>query len=642
MMPGGQDTAVGLLQVLLLSMAVFMFSQLGVWFGTLSGGESLVQPAAGLGFAACLIVGLPRALPAIYIGTALSNAISGASPWQANAGSLAMLAGVLVGSWLFERVFKGDAALGTMMDFFKFALAGCGVAAGVTAVLDTTSRLFSGVIPNVLFAGTLVDSFQGLALGIMVFGTVGLFVFRRQDLRPPTLRGSYELLFYSALLAYCLYILLTDFQLETLGVVLLVAACSLLVLLVSLRFGLRPASLYLATFVLLIPAFTVMFPQRVVLEQFVYKLQRLMNEPGLLALLGTLGCLLLAALRDELVALRVKFDLAMDSADMCVWEWSQTGWNFRTEEWCKKFGMPFSRALSEQAMGDFLHPDDRPGFVESFGKLQEGAATQWEYTYRLRDGSSRWVWVQSRAKPLRKTADDDVAVIAGITRDVTEERNSLQSKIAAVQNEAELKTLRSQLNPHFLFNSLNSVRALIGRDDARARTMVTALSKLLRDLLSTRGDKAHSLKRELEIASTYLEIESIRFGARLAYEIDSDPSADDRLVPGMMIQTLVENAVKHGISQREQGGKILIRVRIAPGDNALHISVLNDGALGGPSGGVGVENTRRRIALATSGQGTLSLIQLPGPKVEATIVLPQASSEGDKDADNLTESTQST
>ncbi len=614
----------GVLSGFMFGLAVLMMSQLGVWFERAAGGGiGPIMPGAGLALAGALILPVSSSIPAIYLGVLLSNFMAGSTLWEANTTAAATLAGTLFGRTVFIRWLAGDSSLGTLKDFVKFAISGC-VVMSVFVVL--TRLAFEGAAGAFPIVSELFDLYQALALGALVFGIFGLFALRRQDLRPQDLRGAYEMLLYSALLAWCLYHLLTNPDLADPPFFALLAGSFLLTLVVSLRFGLRPAALFLVMFVFLIPAFTLMFPQRISLQYPFLQAEARVGHPGIFALLGTLGCMLLGAFRDELVALRVKFNLAMASADMCVWEWSDRGWSCHTDSWCEKFGLLPGCPAPMAAVFNLVHPDDLPGFESSFAEVLAGRAELWTHSYRMRSADGRWIWVQSRAQMLQKTADDDVSVVAGVTRDITEERQAVQARIVAIQNEAELKTLRSQLNPHFLFNSLNSIRALIGRCDEKARTMTTSLSNLLRDLLSLRGDITHPLHKELDIVQTYLGIESIRYGERLAYEIDADPAAGSLLIPGMMIQTLVENAVKHGVSKRDGGGRVSVRVRLTPPDGALQISVLNDGELGGPSGGFGVENTKRRIALATGGRGTLSLIGLPGPKVEATVVIPAPAS----------------
>jgi len=606
-----------------LSFSIFLFAQAGAWFARAStGGFCPIWPASGLALAAALAFGLDRTLPAVYLGTALSNLVGGFSLLFVTAGPLGNVAEILIGWALLVGIVQSEPGFSTIRDFARFVFLGClagplAAALWAVAIQWWSSGLMSPFLLNIMF-----DYWQANALGLLLFGLFFLFVFRRQDFRPPTPAAQYELLFYSGVLAAVLAVLVRARGLSPSLFMPLLTACLLLALVVSWRFGLRTATLFQAMFVFLIPAFVAMSPGPQGSMQLFRQAQSHLGFPVGMAFLASFGCLLLAAFRDELLALQVKFDLAMESADLCVWEWSEAGWSCLTPAWRKKFGLPTDRIIDETDWFKPVHPDDIEAFRESFQQLKCAAGEPWSHTYRMHDASGGWLWVQSQARTLRRTADDGIAVLAGVTRDISEERRAVQTKISAIESEAELKTLRSQLNPHFLFNALNSVRALIGRHDERARTMITSLSNLLRDLLSTRDDRVQSVSKEIEIVKAYLEIESIRFGERLKYKIACDPDVYSRRLPGMLLLTLVENAVKHGLSQMEAGGMIEVRVSRNPEDDSLRASVTNDGALGGPSGGFGLANTRRRISLVAGGQGTLTIVEIPGPRVEAVAIFP--------------------
>jgi two-component system, LytTR family, sensor kinase len=166
-------------------------------------------------------------------------------------------------------------------------------------------------------------------------------------------------------------------------------------------------------------------------------------------------------------------------------------------------------------------------------------------------------------------------------------------QLEASNNEIELKTLRDQLNPHFLFNSLNSIRALIEEDPKIAKSAITTLSNLLRRSLNMGKHPKVTLEEELRLVKEYLELEKIRFEERLAVSIRV--SADHQLlIPPFIIQTLAENAIKHGISNRNEGGELTILVDETL--QALIIHVSNPGKLENEeSEGIGLINTKRRL-----------------------------------------------
>lgn len=188
-----------------------------------------------------------------------------------------------------------------------------------------------------------------------------------------------------------------------------------------------------------------------------------------------------------------------------------------------------------------------------------------------------------------------------------QELNNLS--LEASKNEIELKNLRSQLNPHFLFNSLNSIRALIELDPPKAKEAVTMLSGLLRRSLIMGKENLVRLDEELEMVSNYLELEKIRFEERLSVKWDIDSNLSGFMVPPFILQMLVENAIKHGISNLIEGGEILIETKRI--NDQIIITVMNTGTLGkNPDTGIGIHNTRRRLDLQFKGTVDLELEQV--------------------------------
>lgn len=181
--------------------------------------------------------------------------------------------------------------------------------------------------------------------------------------------------------------------------------------------------------------------------------------------------------------------------------------------------------------------------------------------------------------------------------------------LEASRNEIELKNLLSQLNPHFLFNSLNSIRAMIDTEPKKAKDAVTTLSSLLRKSLLIGKEELVPIAAELELVESYLQLEKIRFEERLTVHWDIDKDLDKRLIPPFCIQTLVENAIKHGISNLLKGGEITVRA--VNEKNVLCIEVRNSGTIVPVTGtGIGIENTRRRLDLQFKGKASLTLSQL--------------------------------
>jgi len=174
-----------------------------------------------------------------------------------------------------------------------------------------------------------------------------------------------------------------------------------------------------------------------------------------------------------------------------------------------------------------------------------------------------------------------------------------------------------------MFNSMNSIRALIDEDPARAKSAITKLSNLLRSTLLAGKKDLLPFDEELEIVRDYLDLEKIRFEERLDYDIEIEPDLQKRPFPPLLLQTLVENAVKHGISNLSAGGEVKILAHAS--DEKMIITVTNSGSYrqGGKrkSTGIGLENSRKRLSIMYSGRAKLKIGNESGI-VKAQIELP--------------------
>lgn len=162
--------------------------------------------------------------------------------------------------------------------------------------------------------------------------------------------------------------------------------------------------------------------------------------------------------------------------------------------------------------------------------------------------------------------------------------------------DAELRALKSQINPHFLFNCLNSISALTTSDPARAREMCVRLSEFLRNTLGLGERDSISWKEEIELARNYLAVERVRFGDRLRVEMEMDAACVECRVPALVLQPLVENAIKHGIATLVEGGVIRLESRVESG--TLEVRVVNEFDPEAPAprrSGLGLRNVRDRL-----------------------------------------------
>lgn len=201
-------------------------------------------------------------------------------------------------------------------------------------------------------------------------------------------------------------------------------------------------------------------------------------------------------------------------------------------------------------------------------------------------------------------------------------------KMEAQAKSARLKALELQLNPHFFFNSLNSIRALIVEDPSRAQAMVTRLAGLLRYALRAGEATTVPLRQEVRMVETYLDLEGVRFEERLRSTLEVNPEVLDRPVPLFLVQTLVENGIKHGLAPRPEGGEIAVTVE-GEGEG-VRIQVRNTGRLHSEeSGGVGLANARQRLQLLFGNAATLALHQSAPDTVTADVYVPPPPPDGD-------------
>lgn len=202
------------------------------------------------------------------------------------------------------------------------------------------------------------------------------------------------------------------------------------------------------------------------------------------------------------------------------------------------------------------------------------------------------------------------------------EAETREQEARALAREAELKALKAQINPHFLFNSLNSISALATVDGARAREMCIKLSDFLRSTLSL-GDKTSiSFKEELALARAYLDVEQVRFGARLRTSFQADPNCNGCIVPPLFLQPLVENAVKHGVAGMVDGGTIEVAACCQNG--WLRVKVENDFDPDAPPAsrhGLGLQNVRSRLRALYENQARLDT-QLTSGRFVVHVELP--------------------
>ena len=190
--------------------------------------------------------------------------------------------------------------------------------------------------------------------------------------------------------------------------------------------------------------------------------------------------------------------------------------------------------------------------------------------------------------------------------------------------QAQLQVLRMQLQPHFLFNTLHGISTLMHRDVEAADAMLTQLSELLRIVMTSDGEQETTLKREMDFLERYVDIQQTRFGERLKVHLDVDPEALDAMVPTLVLQPLVENAIRHAIAPRASGGRVEVAARRENG--TLRLEVRDDGP-GLPDGvaprqGLGLANTRARLEQLYGTEHRVAFSRAPQGGLVVQLTLP--------------------
>jgi signal transduction histidine kinase len=211
---------------------------------------------------------------------------------------------------------------------------------------------------------------------------------------------------------------------------------------------------------------------------------------------------------------------------------------------------------------------------------------------------------------------------------VSQDRALRASQLEARLAQAQLQVLRMQLQPHFLFNTLHTISALMHKDVKRADSMIAALSDLLRMSLRSVGVQEVELREEVDFLQRYLEIMSLRFGDRLTVSLDVDPTVLDARVPTLVLQPLVENALRHGFGEGMRAGEV--RVVAALDADMVRCEVIDNGRgipSGGPREGVGITNTRARLRHLYGDHFSLELLANPGGGARVALAIPYHSLE---------------
>jgi len=286
-------------------------------------------------------------------------------------------------------------------------------------------------------------------------------------------------------------------------------------------------------------------------------------------------------------------------------------------------GTPVTQYYSEERREILLAELQKHGTVKNF-----------EIAFRRKDGTERTGSLYVRAD---KDSEGRITRIQGIGEDITEQKQIEEERRRAEEAQrlsvqAQLEALRYQINPHFLFNVLNSLSALSESDPGRVPGLIRRLSGYLRSTLAARESGLVPLAEEMEAITNYLNLEKVRFEDDLAISIHSPDALHDAMIPELLIQPLVENAVKHGMKTSPMPLQVGVSCREA--DGSVEITVSNTGRWigrdnGNGDGGVGLENIRKRLSLTYGDQYRLHIGEQDG-RVCVSVEIPRTGGTGEE------------
>lgn len=314
---------------------------------------------------------------------------------------------------------------------------------------------------------------------------------------------------------------------------------------------------------------------------------------------------------------------AMQEAGVALWIWiSGRGLILHDPEWAACFGVAAGVPATPEQIDAATHPEDRLS-LRLWCASDEAPPAAGVEEFRMKGSDGCWHWVTSRRLHAIPGFPPAEGTLYGVFQDLTEHKEMERVRLEATRQEAELRNLKLSIQPHFLFNSLNSLRSLIASRPAEAREFVTRLAAFLHTAVADAGEDLLPLARSLAVVETYLAIERTRFGDRLRVSEAIAPEARGAAFPPLILQTLVENALKYGVAKRPEGGEIRIEATVSEG--WLRVAVVNDGCIvPAPAHalGTGLKSAERRVKLLFGEAASVRLREDATPRVTAEVVVP--------------------
>ena len=602
-------------ECLLGGIGVFALCMFGQIFYKVAGTLAApLWPSSGLALTLLLLRGW-RLFPAITFGTIAATVSFGDNPIFVIAGSLGNTLESLIGWFLMTRLFDFSNQMQRVRDMMLLFLLGAPVGPLFNSVICTTGLVIPGLIKPEGIPLSLLCFWTGNVMGIIVFTPLFLALLQRLSFVNKGMSLQRTILWLALLAAIVTLGFWNRSSAHTGLIPIAYLSFPVMVwLALSMRHGITLAIALVTT---MVTAFTTLGYGPLIR----YDPMATYSELSVFIALFSVTCLIIMAVEEERAISSTKTQLAIKTAGLGQWEWSaENGLIIHDHPFPPELGMKSGVTNASEKFMQLLDPADthlHPWCQEITGARPGDTITG---EVHLRDHSESLVFLlsgsvektDSRGKPTE---------FLGVLRNVTAERKSTELRIAAARRESELRNLRATLNPHFLFNSLNVLKSLIVEDAAKAQHAVVSLAALLRSSLRATRQNLIPLRDELSVIRSFLDLQKMRYEGRLQALLSIESEAEGTMVPPMLFQQLVENAVKHGIDSRISGGEV--RVEAFLEKDHLLLTTTNPGTYTeGPHDGFGLQSVREQLDSIYGSAATFHIGKSAEGMVRATIRIP--------------------
>lgn len=543
-------------------------------------------PSSGLALALLLLRGW-RLFPAITFGTIAATGTFGNDPLFMLAGSLGNTLESLTGWFLMTRVFDFSIRMERVRDMLLLLLAGSPFGTLLSGLICTAGLVETGSVTFSEIPLSMLLFWTGNVLGIIIFTPAVLLLATRRsfpDSGPILGKLPYLLLPLLTVLVGFRGTLFTSAQSYPLAFLPFPA-----ILWLAFSAGLPLTSLAVALVTTVATGFTMMgygpFVHTHPMETY--------GQLTIYIVMLSSVSLVIAALEQERKRNSIRRNLALSGGGLAQWGWdSLNGLDILDLHLPGELGLDNSTPISSSRLLSLVDPDDHSllPWVAITEGMNVGDHTSAEI--RLRGEGSNIILLTAQIRKIDQKGRP--LEMLGVLRNITHEKKATELRVIAAKRETELRSIRSQLNPHFLFNSLNVLKSLIAEDSAKAQQAVVSLAGLLRASLRATKRNLIPLHEEVRVIGDFLALQKMRFEGRLTFDIRIAPSTENLMVPPMLFQQLAENAVKHGIDPLPEGGEIIIESRLE--GEILILRVSNPGVVGdSPEKGFGVLSIHEQL-----------------------------------------------